>query len=51
MTVQEFYQYCVEHGLTDKELCIQFRDDGGYYNGNEVANTDAFVVEGNKLIV
>ena len=38
MTVQELYEYAKQRGLLDYEIRVQYRDDGGEYQG-----TDAFL--------
>ena len=38
MTVQELYEYAKQHGVLDYEIRVQYRDDGGEYQG-----TDAFL--------
>ena len=38
MTVQELYEYAKQCGVSDYEIRVQFRDDGGEYQG-----TDAFL--------
>lgn len=35
MTVKEFYEYCVAHGLENMTLKIQWRDGGGCYLGSD----------------
>ena len=37
MTVKEFYEYCVEHGVENMTMKIQYRDGGGYYYGSDEA--------------
>ena len=38
MTVQELYEYAKQRDILDYEVRVQFRDDGGEYQG-----TDAFL--------
>ena len=38
MTVQDLYEYAKQRGLLDYEIRVQYRDDGGEYQG-----TDAFL--------
>ena len=38
MTVQELYEYAKQCGVSDYEIRVQYRDDGGEYQG-----TDAFL--------
>ena len=38
MTVQELYEYAKQHGVLDYEIRVQYRDDGGEYQG-----ADAFL--------
>ena len=38
MTVQELYEYAKQRGVSDYDIRVQYRDDGGEYQG-----TDAFL--------
>ena len=33
MTVQELYEYAKQRGILDYEIRVQYRDDGGEYQG------------------
>ena len=35
MTVQELYEYAKQRGLLDYEIRVQYRDDGGEYQGTD----------------
>ncbi len=35
MTVQELYEYAKQCGVSDYEIRVQYRDDGGDYTGKD----------------
>lgn len=35
MTVQELYEYAKQCGVSDYEIRVQYRDDGGWYYGTD----------------
>ncbi len=37
MTIKELYDFAVDYGIEDYKILIQFRDDGGDYDGKEDA--------------
>lgn len=36
MTTKELYEWALQKGVEDYDLCAQYRDDGGCYYGYEV---------------
>lgn len=41
MTIKEFYEWAVSNGVQDFTLCVNYRDDGGWYCGNEEVRDEA----------
>ena len=35
MTIKEIYEYAKQHGAENYEAVVQYRDDGGYYYGED----------------
>lgn len=35
MTIKEFYEWAKENNVSDYTMKIQYRDDGGYYYGED----------------
>lgn len=35
MTIRDLYKWAKENKVLDLDVVIQYRDDGGYYYGNE----------------
>ena len=47
MTIKEFYEWAVAHGVADFTLSINYRDGGGWYSGSEEACEADFSIEEN----
>lgn len=41
MTIKELYEWAVTNGVQDFTLCVNYRDDGGWYCGNEEVRDEA----------
>ena len=50
MTVQELYEYAKQRGLLDYEIRVQYRDDGGEYQGTDAVES-VFVEDDQKALV
>lgn len=37
MTIRELYEWAKQQGIEDYDIEIQYRDDGGYYDGTDDA--------------
>ena len=48
MTPKKLYEWAVEHGVEDCEIEIQYRDDGGYYNGTTDVRLDEIEIKNMK---
>ena len=35
MTIKEIYEWAKQNGVEDYEAVVQYRDDGGYYYGED----------------
>ena len=50
MTVQELYEYAKQRGVSDYEIRVQYRDDGGEYQGTDAVES-VFVEDDQKALV
>lgn len=50
MTVQELYEYAKQRGVLDYEIRVQYRDDGGEYQGTDAVES-VFVEDDQKALV
>ena len=50
MTVQELYEYAKQCGVSDYEIRVQYRDDGGEYQGTDAVES-VFVEDDQKALV
>ena len=41
MTIKELYEWAVANGVENYTLCVQYRDDGGWHEGNEEVRDEA----------
>lgn len=39
MTIKSLYEWAKEKGVLDLDVVVQYRDDGGYYNGSDDLET------------
>ena len=42
MTIKELYEWALAHGVEDCELRVNYRDDGGWYCGDDEVNERDF---------
>ena len=45
MTIKEFYEWGKKNGVENAAVEIQYRDDGGYYNGTDDLNGDLLDIQ------
>ena len=45
MTPKDLYEWAVKHDVQDCDIEIQYRDDGGYYEGTTNARLDEIEIK------
>lgn len=45
MTPKDLYEWAVEHGVENFDIEIQYRDDGGYYEGTTDASLNEIEIK------
>ena len=50
MTVQELYEYAKQRGVSDYEIRVQYRDDGGWYYGTDKVES-VIVEDAQKVLI
>lgn len=53
MTVKELYKWAKEHDCLDCDIGVQYRDDGGLYNGRDydIAPEVERKIDGKKVVI
>ena len=44
ITIKEFYEWAVKNGVETYTLCVNYRDGGGWYCGDEYADEADFSI-------